>query len=58
MAGEPIRDPVCGMTVTPDDTIIREFDGGQYYFCFERCADIFEDDPHEYAYRTPEPHTQ
>ena len=43
------------MTVDPDDAIVREFDGEQYYFCSERCADVFSDGPYEYAYRSPEP---
>lgn len=55
MAKESIRDPVCGMAVTTDDAIVREFDGEKYYFCSERCTDVFEDGSHEYAYRSQEP---
>jgi len=39
-------DPVCGMTVTPnDDTPTHEHDGETYYFCCAGCRGKFADNP-------------
>ncbi|MCC9601928.1 heavy metal translocating P-type ATPase [Stieleria sp. JC731] len=42
---ETTVDPVCGMTVSPGDSIQRSYEGEEYYFCSESCADKFERDP-------------
>ena len=51
-------DPVCGMTVDPDDARARgltlEHDGREYAFCGKGCLLEFRDDPQRYldaAYR-------
>ncbi|MCA9286980.1 MAG: heavy metal translocating P-type ATPase [Phycisphaerales bacterium] len=50
------RDPVCGMTVTPERaaaTVTHE--GTQYFFCATRCADKFRSDPARFlAAHTPQ----
>jgi YHS domain-containing protein len=54
----PNVDPVCGMTVDPDDARARgltlEHDGHEYAFCGKGCLLEFRDDPQRYldaAYR-------
>ena len=62
MAAEPIEhhhdhehggtaiDPVCGMTVTADDTSRPfEHEGETYYFCCPGCRAAFEKDPSAYT---------
>lgn len=46
-----VKDPVCGMEI--DSTAAatkRKLDGGNYYFCSDRCATTFDTDPHGYAH--------
>ncbi len=52
---EPLRDPVCGMTVQPDDP--RRFDhaGQTYRFCCDRCLERFSADPHAFLEPAPAP---
>jgi len=39
-------DPVCGMTVEPDDAAAAwEYDGVTYLFCSTGCMRRFRDDP-------------
>ena len=39
-----VKDPICGMTVTPDAaTPMRMRDGKAFYFCCEGCARMFEE---------------
>ncbi|AXG14410.1 heavy metal translocating P-type ATPase [Intrasporangium calvum] len=43
-------DPVCGMTVDPDDAAETvEHEGTTYYFCSGHCAKAFQKDPAKYA---------
>jgi Cu+-exporting ATPase len=44
---EPTRtDPVCGMTVDPEDAAgSYEYRGTTYYFCSDSCRETFRDDP-------------
>ncbi|MGB9958400.1 permease [Haloferax prahovense] len=43
---ETVRDPVCGMEVSPDETEYSvEHDGRTFYFCSESCKESF--DPEE-----------
>ncbi|MDQ2947486.1 MAG: heavy metal translocating P-type ATPase, partial [Acidobacteriota bacterium] len=45
-----VIDPVCGMTVAPQESVRHEAYLGQtYYFCNESCATKFHDDPRRYA---------
>ena len=44
-----VRDPVCGMLVTPSLGSPRaEYLGNTYYFCGERCRDHFQREPARY----------
>ncbi len=45
MAAEVV-DPVCGMTITPEDSVGEvEHQGQTYYFCNESCLEQFRADP-------------
>src|SRR5215211_6935442 len=52
-----VTDPVCGMTVSPQQTAgQKQFRGTTYYFCSSNCLEKFERDPNRYV--TPsEPET-
>jgi Cu+-exporting ATPase len=44
-----VTDPVCGMTVDPDEAAARvEHDGATHYFCSDGCAEKFRSDPQRY----------
>lgn len=51
------HDPVCGMTVHPQDsTPTAQHDGAEYYFCATHCRDKFIEEPQRYLEpRAPEP---
>ena len=51
------RDPVCGMTVHPEQAAAHVEHAGQtYYFCCARCAEKFRSDPERYLRAAvPEP---
>ncbi|KAA5539475.1 heavy metal translocating P-type ATPase [Roseiconus nitratireducens] len=38
-------DPVCGMNVTPSESISRRYEGEDYFFCGQSCATKFDQDP-------------
>jgi P-type Cu+ transporter len=41
-----VLDPVCGMTISPDDAVGHvDHDGRTYYFCNQSCLDQFAADP-------------
>ena len=43
-------DPVCGMSVTPDDAAgMVEYKGTKYPFCSQSCLRKFEEHPEQYA---------
>ena len=47
------RDPVCGMTVDPDDSAARANHlGHDFYFCSTHCSDKFADNPSDYLTAT------
>jgi protein SCO1 len=49
-----VRDPVCGMHLTPSLGSPRaDYLGKTYYFCGDRCRDRFERDPARYEPVTP-----
>lgn len=54
-AGDPtttLKDPVCGMTVTPSKTAVTlKYNGTDYFFCSATCRDTFKKDPKRYAKR-------
>jgi Cu+-exporting ATPase len=53
----PVKDPVCGMTVTPGKARggSAVHDGQEYWFCNPRCRDKFVADPQKYLATTPAP---
>lgn len=44
LASESLRDPVCGMTVTPDSEHRFNHEGTDYYFCCAGCRNKFAAD--------------
>ena len=49
-----VVDPVCGMTISPDDAVGHvDHQGQTYYFCSESCLEQFRDDPDRFL--TPAP---
>lgn len=45
-----VRDPVCGMSVSPESAAATTtFEGETYYFCCEGCRKAFEKDPERYS---------
>ena len=47
------KDPVCGMTVSPDSPHRLEHTGQTYLFCSERCLAKFQADPDRYLGSKP-----
>ena len=46
---EEVLDPVCGMTISPDDAAGHtEYKGRTYYFCHPNCLAKFSADPQRY----------
>jgi Cu+-exporting ATPase len=45
---EKAIDPVCGMTVDPDNAPSRTHEGRTFHFCCDGCANAFEADPGKY----------
>ncbi len=43
-----LTDPVCGMKVSADGEFSYPFDGSEYYFCCQGCAQKFSTDPAGY----------
>lgn len=49
MTTEPtVKDPVCGMDVSPDVALSVEFENTDYFFCSAGCRSKFEADPHSF----------
>ena len=41
-----MKDPVCGMDVSPEDSAgEKQYRGETYFFCSEKCLKKFEEDP-------------
>ena len=50
MAPAGTLDPVCGMTISPDDAVGHvEHKGHMYYFCSESCLEQFRTDPERFV---------
>lgn len=47
-SGAPVRDPVCGMAVAPEQGYSESYDGQSYRFCSRNCLDQFDADPGRY----------
>ena len=46
-----VVDPVCGMTISPEDAVGHvTYDGQTYYFCNESCLERFRDDPESFLH--------
>jgi Cu+-exporting ATPase len=46
---DTVRDPVCGMTVAPDQAAAStQYDGRTFYFCSRHCLEKFRQDPKRY----------
>jgi YHS domain-containing protein len=41
-------DPVCGMAIDENATVVTMDDGMQYGFCSAHCAETFQEDPDKY----------
>lgn len=48
-----VQDPVCGMRVDEwTANIIRDYNGGKYVFCSQRCLERFNENPKKYSLDT------
>jgi Cu+-exporting ATPase len=56
-APAPVKDPVCGMTVTPGKAKggSATHDGHEYWFCNPKCREKFVADPAKYLNKTEAP---
>ncbi|MEO7885954.1 MAG: heavy metal translocating P-type ATPase [Polaromonas sp.] len=45
---DPLKDPVCGMTVTDQSPHRHDHGGRHYYFCSARCKEKFTAEPERY----------
>ena len=54
---DPVVDPVCGMTISPDDAVGQvEHKGQTHYFCSQGCLDRFRSNPDSFVHKnTPGP---
>lgn len=43
------KDPVCGMTVDPQNSVKSEYKGQTYYFCGGGCKATFDKNPEKYV---------
>ena len=50
---EPLKDPVCGMTVTAQSSHQLAHEGRTYYFCSAKCQGKFAANPQQYLAPTP-----
>ncbi|MDO8283708.1 MAG: heavy metal translocating P-type ATPase [Rhodoferax sp.] len=53
MNPQPLKDPVCGMAVTPQSAHVLQHDGKPLYFCSAGCKAKFAANPARYAASTP-----
>jgi YHS domain-containing protein len=54
---DPVKDPVCGMTVDSANSIRMTYNARDYYFCSTSCSRAFQTDPARYADRSEAPYT-
>jgi Cu+-exporting ATPase len=55
-AGAPseVLDPVCGMSISPEDAVGHvEHAGTTYYFCNQSCLEQFKEDPDRFLHGAP-----
>ncbi|MDR1990970.1 MAG: heavy metal translocating P-type ATPase [Acidobacteriaceae bacterium] len=49
-----VLDPVCGMTISPDDAVGHiDYKGERYYFCAESCVEQFREHPEAFLGERP-----
>ena len=48
-----VKDPVCGMSVSPDSAHHAEYQGRTWHFCSRHCRSRFEERPEHYIGDTP-----
>jgi Cu+-exporting ATPase len=54
---DKITDPVCGMSINPNEALAQtNYRGQTYYFCSQECKEKFEKQPEKYTAQVPEPH--
>jgi len=54
IVSQPVKDPVCGMTVEPAKAAgSYEYGGKKWYFCNVRCLEKFRNDPQKYTGEKP-----
>jgi Cu+-exporting ATPase len=52
-----LKDPVCGMDVTPETAAGKsEYNGTTYYFCGMGCKRSFDKEPEKYLAADYQPH--
>jgi P-type Cu+ transporter len=58
LMSETVKDPVCGMTVDPDEKpeLHVDYKGQTYFFCGKGCLLDFKDEPEAYLDPNYEPH--
>jgi YHS domain-containing protein len=56
VAPAEVLDPVCGMTITPEDAVGHLDHRGQtYYFCSQSCVDQFRANPDRFLKAADKP---
>ena len=56
VAPAEVLDPVCGMTISPDDAVGHyDYKGTIYYFCAQSCLDRFRENPEAFVGERPGP---
>ena len=43
-----LRDPVCGMEVKKNSTLVSEHFGNTFHFCSDQCRKLFDINPNKY----------
>lgn len=43
-----LRDPVCGMEVKKNSTLVSEHFGSTFHFCSDQCRKLFDINPNKY----------
>ena len=47
---QTVKDPVCGMMITPEDAVESiEHEATTYYFCSRDCAESFSEAPEDFT---------
>jgi len=49
----PLKDPVCGMSVSKESQYTFHHQDEAYYFCSEHCLHKFKEDPKQYINQVP-----